>query len=48
MRRRRIRLRVAIGLLLVCAAAACGRYGKPVRSHPSPEPSEHAQAIEKR
>ena len=39
------------GLLLVVSvlsAAGCGRYGKPVRSAPAPEQSEHAQDAEKR
>ena len=48
MRRRRAALLALSGLLLVLAAASCGRYGKPVRSQPPPEPTEHAQTIEKR
>jgi hypothetical protein len=32
----RQRAMLAALLLLVFAAAACGKYGKPVRSHPTP------------
>lgn len=33
---------------LVLAVASCGRYGKPVRPEPAPEPPDHAQSLQKR
>ena len=49
MRRRGIAFLTLSGLLVgVLAVASCGRYGKPVRSAPEPDPQEHAQSAEKR
>lgn len=40
---------LAAGLAaLVLSVPACGRYGKPVRPEPVPEPAEHARSLEKR
>jgi hypothetical protein len=48
---RRLAAVLALSGLLLLSSAACGRYGKPVRSAPAPPDSagqEHAQPADKR
>ena len=48
MTRRRVIALALSGSILLAVLVSCGRYGRPVRSDPQPEPQEHAQTAEKR